>query len=259
VTNLLNVKIQYCSDLHLEFPENELLLKQAPLEIAGDVLILSGDIVPFRDLEKYSYFFDFLSDNYKSIYWVPGNHEYYGSDASERKGAFNEQIRSNVFLVNNTVVKEGNVRLIFSTLWSHIHPENEYTVSMNLNDFKVIKFRNRRFTSSHFNFLHHISKTFLREALSKTHNGPTIVATHYVPTKLNYPSQYKNSPYNDAFVVELFDMITDLQPDYWIYGHHHSNIPEFKIGRTSLICNQLGYVTAGEHGDFNQCAALTID
>lgn len=59
------------------------------------------------------------------------------------------------------------------------------------------------------------------------------------------------SELNGAFVVELFDMIETTQPQYWIYGHHHRNVPDFKIGNTLMLTNQLGYVNHSEHLLFN--------
>jgi len=51
--------------------------------------------------------------------------------------------------------------------------------------------------------------------------------------------------------VELFDLIEATSPDYWIYGHTHGNTPDFEIGKTRLLTNQLGYVKYGEQLGFS--------
>jgi hypothetical protein len=38
------MKIQYCSDLHLEFSINRNYILQNPIKPVGDVLILGGDV-----------------------------------------------------------------------------------------------------------------------------------------------------------------------------------------------------------------------
>lgn len=252
------MKIQYCSDLHLEFSENRSFLKSNPLTPAGEILILAGDVVPFAEMDKHAAFFDYLSDNFETTYWIPGNHEYYRSDASERSGALNEKIRSNVFLVNNQAVKRENTKLIFSTLWSHISPANEFRIKKNMSDFHVISYQGEHFTTENFNLFHEESKSFLISALQDTENCETIVVTHHVPTLVNYPERYTESMINEAFVVELSTLIEDSGIDYWMYGHTHVNTPAFEIGKTHMLTNQLGYVEYNEHQYFDIAKTITM-
>ena len=79
--------IQYASDLHLEFPENEAELWNNNLKPCADILILAGDIVPFKKIDEQAWFFDYVSANFKTTCWVPGNHEYYHYDLAARQQA----------------------------------------------------------------------------------------------------------------------------------------------------------------------------
>lgn len=63
---------------------------------------------------------------------------------------------------------------------------------------------------------------------------------------------------NEAFAVELFNLIESSNVDFWIYGHHHSNTPEYTIGKTKLLTNQLGYVQRNEHKLFETGKVIKI-
>ena len=245
------MKIQYCSDLHLEFQENKNFLKEHPIEAAGEILILAGDVVPFARMDKHTDFFSYISDHFQATYWIPGNHEHYHSDIRKKSGTLNENIRTNVHLVNNITIEKDTIRFIFSTLWSKIHPDNQWNIEKKISDFQVIKYKGYGFSVDKFNELHEESLHFIIPELHRNNPGKTIVVTHHVPTFLHYPEQYENSDLNEAFAVELFDLIEDTKPDYWIYGHHHRNTPDFLIGQTQMRTNQLGYVKYGEHQLFN--------
>lgn len=252
------MKIQYCSDLHIEFPENKNFLKQNPLKPVGDILLLAGDITLFAIMEKQKDFFKYISDNFKTTYWIPGNHEYYNSNAVNRSGSFTEKIKDNVFLLNNTSVVHDDVKIVFSTLWSKISPASEWQIERGMNDFHVIKYDKHRFSATQFNQFHEESINYLQNELKQKHIGKTIVVTHHVPTLLNYPSHYKGTILNEAFAVELYDFILNSNAAYWIYGHHHHNTPEFIIGNTIMLTNQLGYVQQQEQKGFKTNSIIDL-
>ena len=251
-------KIQYCSDLHLEFQENKKFLKQFPLEPIGEILLLAGDIQPFALHKQPCEFMDFVADNFEAVYWIPGNHEYYHFDLGTVASPLFEKFRQNVFLINNQTITYKNINIICSTLWSHISTQNEFTVQQNVNDFHLIKMNGNKFTPAHFNHLHQTDLAFLQNAIPTSVAEKTIVMTHHVPTLMNYPAQYKGSNINQAFAVELFDFIESSNVPYWIYGHHHFNTPDFKIGNTTMLTNQLGYVQNNEHKLFKNNSIIEI-
>jgi len=252
------MKIQYCSDLHLEFPGNEEFMRKHPLKPEGDILILAGDIVPFCMMDEHSGFFDWISCNFNMTYWLSGNHEYYHSDISERSGFLNEKIRENVILINNNSVHHGDIRIIFTTLWSKISPQNQFEIRQRLSDFHAIRKNGKEFIPDDYNLGHETALAFLRNELSAENDLKNIVVTHHAPTFRNYPEKYRGDSLNEAFGVELFDIISGNKIDYWIYGHHHYNCPDFNIGNTSLRTNQLGYIQYNENLGYHNARCIVI-
>lgn len=250
--------IQYCSDLHLEFPQNAKFLNKHPLVPTGDILILGGDIVPFALLNEHETFFNYVADNFEQTYWLPGNHEHYYFDVNINSGAIKESIRTNVFLVNNQVVNIKDTDLIFSTLWSDIPVVNFIDVQMRLADFACIRNGDKRFVPQNYNELHQHDIKFIAGALDKSIASKKMVITHHAPTFLNYPPKYKKDILNCAFATEYYDLIEKSGTDYWQYGHHHVNTPAFTIGKTTLITNQLGYVKFAENKKFKKDATIEI-
>ncbi len=250
--------IQYASDLHLEFSQNRDFVKANPIEPKGEILLLAGDVVPFAVMHKHADFFSYVSDHFQQTYWVPGNHEYYNSDLADRCGVLEEKIRDNVLLVNNTTAVHGEVQFIFSTLWSKISPAHAWQIEQGMSDFHVIRYKDRLFSAELFNQQHEASIAFVQQALQQQAAATTVVVSHHIPTFMHYPPQYKGSALSEAFAVELFHLIETVGPDYWIYGHHHGNVPAFEIGKTQLLTNQLGYVKYNEHELFDRGRVIVL-
>jgi predicted phosphohydrolase len=228
------------------------------LDPVGEVLILAGDILPLALHKTQTTFIDYIADNFEIVYWIPGNHEYYNYDLATVADPLLEKLRSNVWLVNNQVIEYKDVSFICSTLWSRVDVVNALDIQRSISDFFAIKWNGERFTTREFNQLHNRCVAFLEKSFKEKRATKNIMVTHHVPTLYEYPKKYRNSPLNGAFVTELYDLVHDSEADYWIYGHHHFNIPSFKIGATTLLTNQLGYVHHGEHYKFNKKAVLEI-
>lgn len=62
------MKLQYCSDLHLEFQGNKKFLKNFPIKPEGEMLLLAGDIVLFKMLKEHDAFFNCLPQ--RIISWI---------------------------------------------------------------------------------------------------------------------------------------------------------------------------------------------
>ena len=205
-------------------------------------MVLAGDITLLRVKENYLWFFKKLSKQFKAVYWLPGNHEYYHSDLANFETPLFENILKNVFLLKNKTIIIENVELIFSILWSYIPVQHEWITQKNVSDFHYIKLNGKTIMPKDFNVMHEADLEFIKEEIAKPTGNKKIVVTHHVPTLMHYPTQYLNSEINGAFATELFDVIESSNVNYWIYGHHHCNTADFNVGKTTMLTNQLGYV-----------------
>jgi len=246
------MKIQYASDLHLEFADNSRWLKENPLVIAGEILVLAGDIGYIGD-DNYSKhpFWNWASDNYKQVIVVPGNHEFYKMfDLATLHNGWIFNIRPNVDCYYNAVIPLADgVDLIATTLWSHISVENAYPIESCISDFKRIRYKDNPLDWERFNEEHDFCVRFLKTSVEHSQAKTILVASHHVPSFALMADEYKGSNVNEAFTVELGDYIAQSPVKYWIYGHSHRNIDR-TIGNTKCVSNQLGYVFAGEHQSF---------
>ncbi len=253
------MRIQFASDLHLEFADNWRYLREHSLKVTGDVLVLAGDIAYLGD-DNYTKhpFWDWASGNYEQVIACMGNHEFYKYyDLATIDDGFCMNIRPNVHSYYNAVVHLEDVDIIVSTLWSKIPLNEAYHTEQVVSDFRRILYNGELLTFSTFNHEHERCLTFLKDAVSKSKAKNKIVITHHVPSFRMQDSRFKDSKANGAFTVELGEYIKDSDIDYWIYGHSHHNV-DTKIGKTMCLSNQLGYVFSGEHLTFDPEKAIDI-
>ena len=241
--------VQVCSDLHLEFIQNRHWIREHPLVPKAEILLIAGDTFYLDEKIKTLDFIKKVADDFKAVYIVPGNHEYYGGyNVATALESTHESIMDNVFLVNNYSENIDGVLFVFSTLWSNIQ-KHILAVMRGMTDFRKIRFNNEKFTVNHFNEIHEACFDFIKKEVKK--EGKKIVVTHHLPSRLCNADEFKGSLLNDAFCVEKTNFILSNTIDYWVYGHSHRNLKDFKIGNTQMITNQLGYIGQNEHYHFN--------
>lgn len=234
------------SDLHLEFHADH---GDSFFSSIGDVsdsgLVSAGDLCDSRFLaEDYAR----LANKFKHVVFVLGNHEYYHSCPTDVHDCIARLVKShsNLYWLHDSSVTIEGQRFVGCTLWFEEHPMNAH-YEKDLNDFLVI-----------YNFRPWVYKTHKRsvEYLKRTVKQSDIVVTHHIPTDLGIDPLYKDSTLNRFFVSDQTNFINDRQPRYWIYGHTHRQ-NNFKIGKTAMICNPLGYVFREDTSKFND--QLTIE
>ena len=198
------MKIQYASDLHLEFADNWRYLRDNPLQVSGDILILAGDIGYLGDQNYQNHpFWDWESENYQQVLVVPGNHEFYKYyDLSKMEDGTEGEIRKNIHYYYNKVIRIGDVDFILSTLWAIISKEYAPYVEYGISDFHRIMYGNRALTYLDFNLEHDNCFYFIKKSVEESTAKHKIVVTHHVPSFQLCALEFEGSELNGAFTVE---------------------------------------------------------
>ncbi len=254
------MKIQFASDLHLEFNANSEYLANNPLIPCADILVLAGDI---GYLEHPTYtthpFWDWAADNFKRVLVIPGNHEFYkGYDLKNIADGMKVPIRSNIhWYYNKTEVIDGT-EFIMTTLWSHIPDHGKDIIRSRVSDFHCIQYDGHKLTTEKYNDLHRGCLEFLKSAITCPVQNGRVIISHHVPSLKCVAKEFHGSDLNWAFNCDLDSLIAESEADYWIYGHSHRNIGYAKAGVTKLFSNQLGYVFMGENRTFNPQTSVAV-
>lgn len=241
------MKIQYASDLHLEFEENRDFLASNPIKVAGDILVLAGDICPLILQECAGYFWDWCEKHYERVLITPGNHEFYGTDVSDLE-ELEINVRPNVAYYYNKTVTINETDFFLTPLWTHVPLMAQAVVKTHMVDFRKIFQGEKKISVEDYNALHAKALSYLQNALSNSQAKKKVVVTHHLPSSAVVQPCYRTSLSTYGFAVELGDWIAQSDIDVWVYGHSHFNM-DAQLGRTKLLSNQLGYCMRYDEGN----------
>ncbi|OAI14375.1 metallophosphoesterase [Methylomonas lenta] len=226
------MRINYFSDVHLEFGEQSLP------DTDADIVVAAGDIGVFNQGLTW------LKAINKPVVYVAGNHEFYNSEYHQVMAMLRQECAgSNIqFLDKDEFIFQG-VRFLGCTLWSDLFIQGEeksVAIGKTLNDFRKVRFKEEAFNQTHFSALHQESKSWLEKQLALPFKGKTVVVTHHAPTEWSWidtPNALKKM----AYCNDLKPLFHEYEIAAWFHGHVH-NLGDYRIADARILSNTRGYV-----------------
>ncbi len=225
------MKIQFFSDIHLEFGPFELP------ESDADIIVAAGDIGLGTEGLNW------LRASRRPVLYIAGNHEFYGREmfatrTQLRQAAAGSQVR---FLECSSEVFD-SVRFIGCTLWTdfnHGDPQLMAVARDNMNDYHQILYRDTPLIPSDILRECQESVSWLSNELNRPFAGHTVVISHHAPSRKSW-NQEPEHPLRDAYCNRMEDFMRDFDIDLWIHGHIH-DCADYLCGGTRVVCNPRGY------------------
>ena len=252
------MKIQFVSDLHLEFRSHNIrniLTPSAPiLCMVGDICACGTD----EDFNKLINFLSIFTVQFEHILHVAGNHEYYSSsdhrtsmnDIDKKLKKLNLKFTNYHFLQNQLwEYKKGKKSFVFigSTLWTFVPPDLHASIQSKMNDYQYIynedktsTNKNRKFKMQHIHKKHKSCVEFIKRAISAIkeckENKSIILLTHHKPI-------FDTVKINDFTFAYENDLQELLQPPIIVAAHGHTHQHYDKIiNKVRVVSNPKGYI-----------------
>jgi hypothetical protein len=265
ITNTVRrrLRIQYASDLHLEFHDN--FVGPALLKPVAPVLALAGDIgSPYR--REYRDFLAYCSQRWDKVFVVAGSHEFYNKQLVKPIHTVDQTLATirttvaefrNVHFLERNRVDHNEIAFLGCTLWT------DTSVDHNLARAAMIDYRDitangvSAITPEQTTEWHRRDRAWLASSLVECADKgtPAVVLTHHLPSFTFIAS----SPLNFYFANRC-DALLRPPVRAWIAGHTHTAVHRhwtFEGGEVVHGCvNPGGY--PGEEGT-GYCREIFVD
>jgi hypothetical protein len=221
-----------------------------PADLDVEAILLGGDI--HYSPEHLGRMLRSIRDTQRDatqIVVVPGNGEYVDQELTQARRQYRAAVAAvpnAVFLDDDVLELSGGVRVIGSTLWSHVPDEeipryNEMLAAEGLRGVDNIRLGDRFLTLPDTNELHRRSRSFIEHqlrGLSPAERGAAIVCTHFWPTLRPWtgPDGDQGEPWYYTTGSDLDALIAECGPRRWLCGHAHTT-HQVTIGTTQISSN----------------------
>ena len=236
------MKIQFASDLHLEFiSASESSYTGIAAAPDADVLVLAGDIHNgTAGIEVFKVW-------PMPIVYVSGNHDVWGcADLDERMAEMRQACTGTSihFLEKDAIVIDG-VRFLGTTLWTDyllfgfdVRPYIMDYCGRSMNDHSRINVAGNGITPLQLLTRHEASVAWLTAQLAQPFDGKTVVVTHHAPHLASVVSWHKSEYLVAAYASDLMHLM-DV-PTLWLHGHVHVSV-DYCVRNTRIASNPRGY------------------
>lgn len=242
------MKIQFFSDIHLEFGHFEIPRTDA------DVIVAAGDIgVGLQGIE-------WLKRFDRPVIYVAGNHEFYGGDLVHTRAAIAQATSdSRIRFLENASAEISGVRFLGATLWTDYRNGDQSVMRHarhQMNDFLQIRCASRDLTPEQIYDINWESRFWLARELDRPFTGKTVVVTHHAPSGLSWPYD-ENSDFRATYCNDLDDFFVRYDIDVWIHGHVHY-VADYQQEGTRVLCNPRGYTGYQTIEDFSALKVVEV-
>lgn len=239
------MSFQIASDLHLDINGSHRLPKF--LKPVAPTLILAGDICQVSRQDIVNRVLTYVSQHWKNVIYVIGNHEYYDLGISRTEEILRSCIRKypNVHLLQKKSLVIDGFTILGTTLWTKL--DDDSVLEM-LSDRTKIPM-----TLPLWQTLYSDQLGWLQNEISLhcPTNKPLVIVTHHAPIRETTSDPvYQGTKLNHAFANDLDDVLLDLPPgSIWIHGHTHWSHDDI-VNDVRVVSNQYGYWFATEYEGF---------
>ena len=234
------MKIQYMSDLHLEFDRPAILKggEGFPVpEKKGDILVLAGDI----DVGTTgSHWVNRCADRFEHVILLFGNHEFYHNDMVDVRWEMISLLNDNVELLDPGYVDIDGIRFVGNTLWSDM----DGAAFNGMNDSRIIQNGEDRLSLYDVRSMFKLNVAYIQDNLSE--DMPNVVITHHAPDiRMCDLDRYGVSYMNSGYATDILDKFTGFKIPLWISGHTHAVMDQVLRG-VRCVSNCRGYANHDE-------------
>ena len=248
---------QIVSDLHIEYKSTSVPDPLSLITPVADNLILAGDIGSFYQFDQLKNFLIPLCKLFKTVIYIPGNHEYYTmkdykpQTMSELLDRFYSltHIITNLHILNRDLIQINDVCIVGCTLWSKWTPEINKNTNRRYNIPKFIV-RIHDMTTQLYDKLHNDDLTYIKEVITlcQRTNTKLLVVTHHSPMFLPIK---KDNKFKTLYASNLEYLLHKRFVHTWVFGHIHKNFDFYTScinqnglypseGGTHIFTNQYG-------------------